>query len=42
MILTEEVQSSIDSDIVNSKLPANDFPETVDVVVGMDHEVSHV
>jgi hypothetical protein len=51
-ILTEEVQSSIESDIVNSthctnkdsklpdkdlKLPANDFPETVDVVVGMDH-----
>jgi hypothetical protein len=46
-ILTEEVQSSIESDIVNgnstltnkndSKLPANEFPETVEVVVGMDH-----
>ncbi len=44
-ILTEDVQSSIESDIVNSthctdkdsKLPANDFPETVDVIVGMDH-----
>jgi hypothetical protein len=41
----EDVQSSIESDIVNSthctdkdsKLPANDFPETVDVIVGMDH-----
>jgi hypothetical protein len=46
-ILTKEVQSSIESDIVNqnstltnkkdSKLPANEFPETVEVVVGMDH-----
>jgi hypothetical protein len=41
MILTEEVQSSIESDTVNSthctdkdsKLPANDFPKTVDVIV---------
>ena len=41
--LNEELQSAIEIDVLNraagneSKTPAMDFPETVEIVVGMDH-----